>query len=431
MKLLMIALPLLVAACQIANQEKPSFLQETRRLGIHAQSNAPAIVEVDDQGCQSFGTPKKWTLHFRSPFGQHELKIDYDGFHAGEDSQVLMNQQSYSLQIPLPFPRETLAQICSALAVERKQLVFDEKDSFQSLESILTTFAPDCQPRLTPKGELFCEFRKIDTSVATNKIGRLHKKLINSWKRHPYLLARRIAIGRKLAISLASSDQEKQVLRLCDMVKQSIPAELPIALRSQTWFQGVCLKQAEDPTTILQISLHDVLAEVENLIAELRSSSRLGTFSVRIPTDQSPSRDFWVSLKPMSISRAKEEQLTIASRFSCWHPLYDSWQIHFIAKELGLLQEPSHGSCRPMNLKNLEKIELASIHYIKNSIASETEFAISNGRSKVLRLPTGDYSYTVQSYSESETFYPRSSPDKSSGVLNWKDRRPRMTIRTW
>jgi len=42
------------------------------------------------------------------------------------------------------------------------------------------------------------------------------------------------------------------------------------------------------------------------------------------------------------------------------------------------------------------KQEVIAARYLATSITSETEFVITNGRGKMLRLPMGNYSYTLQ-----------------------------------
>jgi hypothetical protein len=79
-------------------------------------------------------------------------------------------------------------------------------------------------------------------------------------------------------------------------------------------------------------------------------------------------------------------------------------------------------------------LDTLAVHYVKNSIASETEFPLSNGRGKVLRLPKGDYHYTIEAQSGPfvDIYYPNNeNPESSTGIVSWINARPHPTITSW
>ena len=87
-------------------------------------------------------------------------------------------------------------------------------------------------------------------------------------------------------------------------------------------------------------------------------------------------------------------------------------------------------------ISNLTKPELQKLSdksdiYIRESIASETEFPITNGRSKIIRLPKGDYRYAIRQNSGpfSEEFYLPKKKITASGSIKWTKRRPHVVIR--
>jgi hypothetical protein len=72
--------------------------------------------------------------------------------------------------------------------------------------------------------------------------------------------------------------------------------------------------------------------------------------------------------------------------------------------------------------------------YVRSSVASEMEFQISNGQSKKLRLPTGDYLYSVIQYNgpfPEELVSPEEVAPVSSGQISWKSARPHLIIKSW
>ena len=68
----------------------------------------------------------------------------------------------------------------------------------------------------------------------------------------------------------------------------------------------------------------------------------------------------------------------------------------------------------------LQALSDKSDMYIRESIASETEFPITNGRSKIIRLPKGDYRYAIRQNSGpfSEEFYLPKKKITASGSIN-------------
>ena len=75
----------------------------------------------------------------------------------------------------------------------------------------------------------------------------------------------------------------------------------------------------------------------------------------------------------------------------------------------------------------------SSERYFAESVTSETEFIVQNGRSKTLRLPAGKYSYTLRVLPDDPEIWDDVSQQSStaSGQINWDDRRPRPVISTW
>jgi hypothetical protein len=103
-----------------------------------------------------------------------------------------------------------------------------------------------------------------------------------------------------------------------------------------------------------------------------------------------------------------------------------------VAMELGLIEMARAGNCT--KLTPIAKREsLTFDNYVLNSITSETEFAVSNGTPKVLRLPKGEYQYTIRIPSDRVV---EGQPDdsdmpRSSGIISWKNRRPAAKIIQW
>jgi hypothetical protein len=420
------------SGCQYLARKAAPVAEQVEFKSLALADGSTVFAHVSFKGCQD-GFPHFWLLDFRSAFGHHQLKLDYSRHQAGEETLVIFNQHRFRAQLPPPLPERRLRQICQTKNSDDEFLVIPNFPMLgDRLQTILETITPNCSIEQKADG-FHCKLAYYDADTALTKLTRAHKRLVLRWKRHPYLLARRIAISRKLARAIIADDQEQQLAKICRIVKHSIPDELPLAMRSSRWFEASCLRKGPDRETALLVSLYDAIREIEALSEELRSSSRLGLLSLRIPRQHSPSRDFWVTLKPVTIDRANDD-MTIPRKAACWHPLYDeSLADHFIANELDLMAEPKRGACRLLVREDFDYLHTQAVHYIKNSIASETEFAVSNGRGKILRLPMGQYHYQIRAHEGAfdDLFFPSHNQSTTSGIVSWQSRRPHPTIRDW
>ena len=76
------------------------------------------------------------------------------------------------------------------------------------------------------------------------------------------------------------------------------------------------LIQIEEGSIVLS-GLKDVIKEQEFLLESFHKNSRKGLISVRIPRDQNPAKDYWVSLEPTELNVDKDEmQLQLIDRNS-------------------------------------------------------------------------------------------------------------------
>lgn len=423
-----------ISACQYIGRDSGSTSSDRisfRALSIDEASRV--VAHVSESGCNQ-GLPQIWLLEFQSAFGHHQLKLDYSHHQAGEETLVVFNQHRFRAQIPLPMSPAQLKELCLPQNEPNEAILVTQAEKNTRFTKILETIAPNCQAQIRDEG-LYCHLPHYSAAEALQKLTDAHLRLVTRWQRHPYLLSRRIAFARSLALAINDQDPVAQLDRMCRVVRHSIPEELPLAVRSSRWFQAACLQKDSFNREALLVSLYDIIQEIDSLSSELTSSSRLGMLSVRIPASVSPARQYWVTLKPLTVDRTSEEQLTIARKSACWHPLYDqSMAEHKIADELGILAEPSLGACRSVAREDEAYLQNLASNYIKHSIASETEFPISNGRGKVLRLPKGEYHYKIEPHLGPfvDTYYPdESQAEQSTGIVSWTAPRPHPTINSW
>ncbi|MFW7380345.1 MAG: hypothetical protein ACOH5I_16150 [Oligoflexus sp.] len=428
-----IFLALHLISCQYVSRQALPVAERTEFRPLSLQEGARVVAYVSEKGCAQ-GIPHFWLVEFQSAFGSHQIKLDYSHQQAGEETLVIFNQHRFRAQIPMPVGSSQIKKVCGTESTNPTSLTLTDTDAKSRLKTILETITPDCKIQFRDEG-IYCHLEFYEASDALRRLTDAHERLVKRWQRHPYLLSRRIAFARKLAMAINNPQAQKELDRICRIVKHSIPDELPLAMRSARWFQTACLKTDPIHKEALLVSLFDAIREIESLTEELSSSSRLGMFSLRIPLSDNPSKTYWVTLKPLTVDRATDEQIGIARKTACWHPLYDqSMAEHHIADELGLLAEPSGGACSMVAREDEDYLNTMAVHYVKNSIASETEFPISNGRSKILRLPKGEYHYTIETHQGPfvDIYYPEhENPENSTGIISWTSTRPHLTISNW
>ena len=93
---------------------------------------------------------------------------------------------------------------------------------------------------------------------------------------------------------------------------------------------------------------------------------------------------------------------------------------------------PAKASCLAQETQGPEQLILELSSHISDNVCSETEFAISNGRGKVLALPKGTYKYELKQHYGlfSKTLKKdNANLDSSAGSFKWSRRRPYPTVR--
>ena len=255
----------------------------------------------------------------------------------------------------------------------------------------------------------------------------------------------------------------------CTIVKSSLREELPLALQSENWFSRVCHQPVKQRIEIASLGLSETVKEMDLFKSLMEKESLLGIISIRIPRQKLESDDLWVKLRslPTDDNDADEEgnektnlsQRTFLTNIHrdgdhlaaqpvdifdenkyiaspppqsiCWHPIYNRRaQLGAIASQLHLVAPEHTSNCQQLSNIKSNLAEMAHA-YIEANIGSETEFAITNGRSKLVRLPKGRYRYTIQKHPQTYEHWqlPKSST-LTEGTISWEQKRPRVTIKT-
>ncbi len=409
-----------------------------------ATDNTPVFAELIESSCNgnalSLATRQIWRLRFSSALGPHMTTLTIDANSEGAGTAVAeIDGRRLSFGKFSGLNSELMQTACTAVKDDKDSLSIADGTATEAVKQWLSRIAPDCDFDLTSTGWT-CALPTIDSSLAQTELDGIHRTMIMRWNRQPYLISRRLAVTRSLAQAVREPSAAGERLNtLCRIIGFALPAELPLALATQNWQEGVCKAPGANRLQLARIGLSKALDEIDYLRKLFEQNSKLGTLVVRIPRAQVPTRDVWVSLKP-----AIEETTTTRVHHACWHPLFNN-QSDFLAtaRQLDLLSESDGTSCDSVTNDNENTALVANqaegaqppldpIRYLAESITSETEFVITNGQSKLLRLPMGTYTYIVRPHSEAlselETD-PNITP--STGTIVWTKQRPRVLIKQW
>ncbi len=373
---------------------------------------------------------QQWTLPVTSAFGMEKVKIIFSPESLAA-TQIEVAGEKFTIDLTTPIASQTVASICEASSSEKGQLSSElSKEINQITTAWLSQIVPDCRATVDDYG-LFCHLPEANKVGDTEKhLRSIRKTMIRRWSRQPYILTRRVSVAIELAEALGSNRTESELDHLCKMIRSSKPNELPLALSTSAWQEAVCSNQlVNNRTAAASIGLLKATSEIEFFKKLYEHSSKLGLLTIKIPRDQTPSKDLLVTLIPSEKVKSNLLAELSPSQHQCWHPLFGvQSQALSVANYLNITSSTEGRSCNQPELDS--RFAKNNKQYLSDSITSETEFVITNGRSKILRLPNGEYTYKIQPHSNKIGDEP--APTVSSqGSIVWKNRRPQATIRKW
>lgn len=387
----------------------PIFFQDKNRRGIAARLSRGSCTS----GLHVIST----VIH--TPLGNHLLKL--------KKSQVNLNHLTIDgHQITLLTRPSIWIPIDRACQNEQiDELVIGDED-LKDFQAFLSQFIPSCDLELPETDTWECKINS-SSEDSIDEIGRrlsnIHRSMLRKFRRHPYLLLRRTGIAIQLYKALEDKGSLEKLDTFCAITTTSLPVELPLALRSANWQSSAC-NTFGNRLNSAKWGLTESFKEINMFYNMLQKSSHRGILTIKIPKSEAPSKELWVELdikvpsNPGGIST------------SCYHPLYSDSRFHYLITKIGLARQSDHHLCAQE--EHIEADLAFSKKYIFSTIASETEFPISNGRAKILRLPIGDYEYTVQK--NSQNFIPRdqiSSKKISRGSLSWGPNKSHPKVTKW
>ncbi len=386
------------------------------------------------------GSDTEKELHFKatlqSDFGDNDADLTLVTAGDKEAVRAQIEQFHMNFATSSPVKAELIKQACEAKAKNAGEtsLTLTQPQVMQLREWMLL-LAPDCKQMEPAQGGFACRMETLGAQKAKDALTAIQTTMIRRWSRQPYLLARRLAIGISLAHALENDKQGPALDTLCKIMKSSLPVELPAVMSSKRWQKAACDKNNVDRVRVAGFGLAKTVTEIDFMKQLFESTSRLGFLSVRVPMDALPNKELLVSLAPgadVADNLTKETARLTTGVAACWHPAFgETNELLKLARQLSLAGEATRVACA--ELPEGAKARGATERYIAESITSETEFVITNGRAKTLRLPTGSYKYTLRSLPENPDEWDDASQvsAKAEGQIVWDAKRPRPVIAKW
>lgn len=401
---------------------------------------APELVAIMQAPDCSAGSDAEKELHFKakllSDFGTAEADLTL--VQAGDKEAVRAQVDRFRMNFATttPVKGELIKAACEAKAkIQDRTTITLTQSQLVQLREWMLMVSPDCRILEATAGGFACQLPVMSATKAKDELTDIQTTMIRRWSRQPYLLARRLAIGISLAQALEAPKPEHALDTLCKIMKSSLPVELPAALSSKRWQNAACQKDNPNRVRVAGVGLAKTVNETFFMKQLFEATSRLGFLSVRVPMENLPNKEVLVTLAPESDvadNLTKETARLSRGASACWHPAFaESPELLKLARQLSLVGEAARVACA--DLPQSEQAKGATERYIAESITSETEFVITNGRAKTLRLPTGSYKYTLRNLPENPDEWDDASQvtAKSEGQIVWDAKRPRPVIASW
>ena len=366
--------------------------------------------------------PFKFEGFLESDFGRHPFA--FTGGDFASDLKLQIDQSEFSIS-GLTDLKEYFTQIKARFCATQTSIIAPTKEVMALISSSLEKAVPECSVSVQSE-QLVCSLSKGDPQLVEKEVDEFRRTMISRWSRQPYIIARRASVAGQLAHLLRIRKDNKDDLinaqsseiamqKFCKLLKISVRDELPLIMASTTWKDFVCDSKNnwQKRMNVALFGLQKATDEMNILKNLYDRSSHVGLFSVRIPKNDLPKnlegqaiQDFTVTITPdttvfegmasqLSSFLKKDTEDGVVSPYDlCWHPLFAQTSANFeIAKQTQILRSSSHVHCT--NSKNSQSLSQESLKYLTSSLASETEFVMTNGRSRLVRLPAGRYTYKV------------------------------------
>jgi len=389
----------------------------------------------------------------------------------------------------ISLPSDLKDQICAVSKSSNMEFIEIPDQQHKGLQAAIAAalqkITPDCREIGFEREMTTCKLESMMPQAALVKTEEFQKSMIRKWSRQPYILARRTGVVSTLARAATNIANDEAFVKFCKVLQFSLPEELPVVMTSRRWQSALCSAQSNNRREAAFFGLAKGTDELDMLRELYEGTSRVGVLSVRIPEASMPTTQEALSKQPLRViispdSAVSQKLVDQAKKYlgrsdrdlrprrlvrqkrnargrkfyetvpvvtaaissnpqateMCWHPVFgETSGLLRTADGMKLTGKGFSLECGYSEDRHVDaEAEIAALSkYLLQSLSSETEFVLDNGQSKLLRLPEGNYRYTVQMLPEnpldSEEVDEESVP-KTTGELNWDSSRRHM-IRSW
>ncbi len=415
------------------------FLPRSRSLLFKDSSQDLVLGELSPFKCDDKKNTAKpsdqisFTTTLHSNFIDDTIIISADP-EEGESLKYSIKNHNYSVKDK--DLRERFLSLACGLQESKEDKISLKKDDVKILEEVVIAGTTGCISAEALSSGWRCVLPKsnaISAGAIEKNLIDLQGSLLRNYKRLPYTFARKVAVSLLLARALDKED-ENDHKGFCNLISDG-GAVLPIAIGSENFYKYYCKEPFTRPKELGGTVLNMALNEINIMNILMQKHTKIGLLSIKLPGAGSadvreylvqviPGKDVEVGLSEELKNIAKEHaaKSSATNPKGCWHPLFGIGTLDYSSAHKLAMIDASEEACLklPGSQKNDEQI-LTSI------TASELEFRVARGRSKIIRLPLGHYTYKVF---VDTSFENNTSPPKAifDGAFIWDDSKNQHTL---
>ncbi len=383
------------------------------------------IATVAKPNCANKDAAIALSLNLLTQYGEFPLKFDI--------KRDALKLEVQGTRLALANGRLDIATLQKDLCENKSPVTVDPAFS-ENLKKLVKEITSDCESIEPINNGFQCKLPLSNLASAKSALLDIQANMIRRWGRQPYLLTRRVAIAKNLADTLASAQVAHKLQVFCKIIENSLPTELPLVMTSKKWQTSTCQASDIDQAALsANFGLAKAVAELKFMSHLFEQTSALGTLSLHRIDFKAPPEDLLISLIPTPdvISSLVDTTDKVWSQDTslCWHPLFSEDASMFrLAKQMSLSMKSSAVTCeQPHGPSD------GTDPYFTDSITTETEFVVTNGKSKTLRLPRGTYTYAIRPLPENPEMWDDAAQSipKAEGTISWEPKKSRPFITTW
>ena len=401
------------------------------------------LASLLSQSCWPSYPYYSWEIQLDLSLGKKTVLVHHAKNSTLQNTMVEIGSENFFIAHTPDDLNKTSAQLCRLWKAQSHNTYVAKKDESSVIASSLNFWGQEIQPNCLQaeqrENSRLC--REIHSLTEIHKkINRLDQKALRKWKRHPYLFSRRLNLTRNLIHLAQAKDIKKELHSFCKILHISDSWELTVAMRSKNWQEKICqVPHSKNILSQLLLAINYSYKEILTSYQLITRTTRTGLISLRIPRKKLKDSRIKLTLLPASdvSENIKKELIDIvfqgkkstSASLACWNDYFHKkHKLLHVANLIQILPAKTRHNCFYREKENDSKEALA---YFTDTIMGETQFVISNGYKKVLKLPKGHYKYSIEE--STRKIVTSKKQGKKLNTLEssfaWTRKKPRAIIR--